>query len=93
MNEQHNSEGGWAYRHSLVPRGDYLKYNKNEQYCFRVPLIQNVICKRYLPMFLLIKRGKMPNSYKRLQSKFKSLACAEEGGTPPSSVSPPSHRL
>ena len=80
MNEQHNSEGGWAYRHSLVPRGDYLKYNKNERYCFRVTLIQNVICKRYLPMFLLIKRGKMPNSYKRLQSKIKSLACAEEGG-------------
>lgn len=80
MNEQHNSEGGWPYRHSLVPRGDYLKYNKNEQYCFRVPLIQNVICKTCLPMFLLIKRGKVPNLYKRLQSKLKSLACVGEGG-------------
>ena len=80
MNEQHNSEGGWPYRHSLVPRGDYLKYNKNEQYCFLVPLIQNVICKTCLPMFLLIKRGKVPNLYKRLQSKLKSLACVGEGG-------------
>ena len=29
MNEQHNSDvgggGGWAYRHSLVPKGNYFK--------------------------------------------------------------------
>ena len=37
MNEQHSSEGGWAYRHSLVPRGDYLNTIKMNSIVFVYP--------------------------------------------------------